>query len=359
VPGYDAASAVLRDPAFRVADAARYDEIMPRWRDHPSMSMESVLSLNPPEHARIRSLVSRAFTQRRVAALESAIADVTTGLLDDIAERGADGRAVEFMHDFAFLLPVTVICELLGIPGEDRESFRPLARALVATLEPTSTREQWLAADQAAGQLNDYFSRLAAARRADPRDDLISALAAINDARDGRLSATELLDNLTLLLVAGFETTANLLGNGLRIILADPSFGDDVRDGVVPVAAFVEEVLRYDSPVQLTSRRPAEPVVAGCRVMPAEEIIVMLGAGNRDPRRFTEPHRFNPSRPDGGSLSFGGGAHFCLGSALGRLEAAVAFPQILRRFPKLAAAGEPVRKNGLVLRGYESLPVVA
>ncbi len=359
VAGYDAASAVLRDPAFLVADAARYDQTMPGWRDHPSMSMESILNLNPPEHGRVRSLISRVFTQRRVAALEPAIADMTSRLLDDIAERGAGGGAVEFMHDFAFLLPVTVICELMGIPEEDREGFRPIASALIATLEPTSTKQQWLAADAAAVQLNDYFTALAAARRADPRDDLISALTGINDARDGRLSDTELLDNLTLLLVAGFETTANLLGNGLRIVLADRSFADDLRDGVLPVAAFVEEVLRYDSPVQMTGRQPAEDVVvAGRRVAPAEQIIVMLGAGNRDPRRFTEAQRFNPCRSDGGALSFGGGAHFCIGSALARLEAAVAFPQILARFPGLAAAGDPVRKQGLVLRGYESMPVV-
>jgi cytochrome P450 len=359
VPGYDAANAVLRDPAFRVADAARYDEIMPSWRDHPSMSAESILTLNPPEHGRIRSLISRVFTQRRVAALEPAIADMTGRLLDDIAERGGGGRVVEFMHDFAFLLPVTVICELMGIPEADREGFRPLARALVATLEPVSSPEQWRAADVAAVQLNDYFTALAAVRRSDPRDDLISALVGINDARDGRLSDSELLDNLVLLLVAGFETTANLFGNGLRIVLADRLFAADITDGRTPIAAFVEEVLRYDSPVQLTSRRAAEAASIGDHhVSPSEEIIVMLGAGNRDPRRFNEPHRFNPARADGGPLSFGGGAHFCIGSALARLEAAVAFPQILARFPRLAAAGEPVRKEGLVLRGYESLPVV-
>jgi cytochrome P450 len=358
VPGYEVASAVLRNPLFRVADAATFDEIWPGWRDHPSMSADSILTLNQPEHSRIRSLISRAFTQRRVAALEPAIGDMTKDLLDDIADRGAGGSTVEFMHDFAFLLPVTVICELLGIPAADREGFGPLARALVATLEPISTKEQWRAADSATVQLNEYFTALVADRRADPHDDLVSALTQINDARDGRLSDTELLDNLTLLLVAGFETTANLLGNGLHIVMAEPELGDAVRAGDVGVAAFVEEVLRYDSPVQVTSRRPSGPSqVGGQRVAPGQEVILMLGAANRDPHRFTEPDSFNPSRPDAGVISFGAGAHFCIGSALARLEASVAFPQILGRFPNLAAAGEPVRKNGLVLRGYESLPV--
>jgi cytochrome P450 len=262
------------------------------------------------------------------------------------------------MHDFAFLLPVTVICELIGIPEADRERFRPLATALVATIEPLSTPQQWAEADGAVVELTGYLAELAAARRAQPLDDLMSALVGVSDAGDGRLSDSELLDNLTLLLVAGFETTANLLGNGLRILLADPLFGEDIIDGVVPVGAFVEEVLRYDSPVQLTGRVRADAAdIAGLPVLPQDEIIVMLGAANRDPRRFAEPNRFNPSRSDGGPLSFGGGAHFCLGSALARLEAAVAFPRILTAFPRLAAAGEPVRKDGLVLRGFESLPV--
>lgn len=358
VPGYDAANAVLRDPAFRLTDAARLDEVSPGWQDHPAWLGDSLLSLNPPQHTRIRSFIARAFTQRRVAELEPAVAAITDQLIRQLAERGAGGSPVEFMHDFAFLLPVTVICELIGIPEADRERFRPLATALVATIEPLSTPQQWAEADGAVVELTGNLAELAAARRAQPRDDLMSALVGVSDAGDGRLSDSELLDNLTLLLVAGFETTANLLGNGLRILLADPLFGEDIIDGVVPVSAFVEEVLRYDSPVQLTSRVRADAAdIAGLPVSPQDEIIVMLGAANRDPRRFAEPNRFNPSRPDGGPLSFGGGAHFCLGSALARLEAAVAFPRILTAFPRLAAAGEPVRKDGLVLRGFESLPV--
>jgi len=135
VAGYDAINSVLRDPAFLVPDAERLDEVAPGWREHPSMSADSILSLNPPKHARIRSLISRAFTQRRIAAFEPAIVEMTDRLLDDLARPGADGSPVEFMHDFAFMLPVTVICELIGIPERDRESFRPMATALVATLE--------------------------------------------------------------------------------------------------------------------------------------------------------------------------------------------------------------------------------
>jgi cytochrome P450 len=358
VPGYEAANAVLRDPVFRVADADRFDEVMPGWRDHPAMMVNSLLSVNPPQHTRIRSLISRAFTQRRIAGLEPAVARMTDRLLDELGRRGVDGSTVEFMHDFAFLLPVTVICELIGIPEADRERFRPIATALVATIEPLSTRQQWIEADAAVTELSGYFAGLAADRRAAPRDDLMSALVGIADSGDGRLTDAELLENLMLLLVAGFETTANLLGNGLRIILNDRTFADDITDGVVPVAAFVEEVLRYDSPVQLTSRRAAEPTeIAGTAVTPADEVIMLLGAANRDPRRFAEPNRFHPARSDGGPLSFGGGPHFCIGAALARLEASVALPRILSRFPALAAASEPVRKQGLVLRGFETLPV--
>jgi cytochrome P450 len=208
-----------------------------------------------------------------------------------------------------------------------------LARDLTGVFELTNV-ETLPAINAAAVQLLAYFTELAAKRRAVPRDDLLSDLLAVRDADDGRLTDAELLHNLTLLLVAGFETTNNLLGNGLEIILQHSPAGEGVRDGSIPPSAFVEEVLRFDSPVQLTSRLGYDTKVGGVPVSPGTGVVTLLGAGNRDPRRFTEPARFDPMRPDGGPLSFGGGAHFCIGAALARLEGAVAFPPAAQPVPE-------------------------
>ena len=343
VVGYDAISAVLRDPGFAVSDESNFDRDLPGWRENPVFvqGADWILNLNPPRHLRIRSLIARAFTARRIAGLEPAIAAIADDLIDAMADKASDGSAVEFMHDFAYLLPVTVICELIGIPEPDREGFRPLARDLAGVFE-LNDLQRLPAINAAAAELLAYFAELAGQRRAEPRDDLLSDLLAVAGSGDGRLADAELLHNLTLLLVAGFETTTNLLGSGLG-----------VRDGSVPPAAFVEEVLRFDSPVQLTSRTGYDTKLAGVPMSGRTNVVTVLGAGNRDPRRFTEPDRFDPLRAEGGPLSFGGGALFCIGAALARLEGAVAFP----RFPALAAAGEPTRRDALLLRGFDTLPV--
>jgi cytochrome P450 len=358
VVGYDAISSVLRDAGFRAGDETKWDRAFPDWRSQAVLvqGADWILNLSGAKHARIRSLIARAFTARRIAGLEPAIAAMADDLLDAIADRGASGSAIEFMHDFAYLLPVTVICELIGIPERDRESFRPLARDLAGVFEFTDM-QTLPAINAAATELLAYFTGLAAQRRMDPRDDLISDLLAISDTEDGRLTDAELLHNLTLLLVAGFETTTNLLGNGLQVVLTQPAVGESVRTGSVQVPAFVEEVLRYDSPVQLTSRIGYETKIGEVALGDGEDVMTLLGAGNRDPRRFAEPDAFNPSRTDGGPLSFGGGAHFCIGSALARLEGAVAFPRLLQRFPKIAPAGPPVRRETFLLRGFDTLPV--
>jgi len=358
VVGYDAINSVLRDPGFRASDTDNFDQVLPGWRQHPVFvqGADWILNLDGPRHARIRSLIARAFTARRVGGLEPAIAQMADDLLDAMADRGADGSVVEFMHDFAYLLPVTVICELLGIPEADRESFRPIARDLAGVFE-LNDLESLPAIDSAAIELLAYFTGLAAQRRAHPRDDLLSDLLAVSDADDSRLSDAELMHNLTLLLVAGFQTTTNLLGNGLQIVLQDPPAGDAVRKGSVSPASFVEEVLRYDSPVQLTSRVGYETKVGGVAIAAGDSVTTLIGAGNRDPRRFADPDTFDPLRSDGGPLSFGGGAHFCIGAALARLEGTVAFPRLLSRFPALAAAGEPARRDTFLLRGFDTLPV--
>jgi cytochrome P450 len=361
VVGHTAIESVLRDPVFEVQGATGLDESFPAWREHPSMSKNSVLDLNGGEHARVRGLMSRAFSHRRVASLAPVIAATTASLLDDMADRGSGGEPVDFVAHFAYLLPVIVICDLIGIPQSDRETFRPLAADLVAGLmgERHRAAAALAMADAATVRLTDYFTALADERRKYPRDDLLSMLVRVHDAGDGRLSDAELLDNLNTLVLAGFLTTTNLLGNGLALMLSDPPMAAAVREAEIAAADFVEEALRYEAPVQMTVRRAAAPAeIGGVTVSVGTQVVLLIGAGNRDPRRFASPDRFDPGRSDAGALSFGGGPHFCLGAALARLEAMIAFPALLARFPAIAGAGEARRVPGLAFRGFESLPVL-
>ncbi|MEV4262075.1 cytochrome P450 [Kribbella sp. NPDC049584] len=334
IVGYAAVNEVLRNPGFGI----RTD---PSSQPALELMQRSILRANPPDHGRMRSLISQVFTPRRVAALQPVIETAVDDLL------GGLPAEVDFMDRFAFQLPVTVICELLGVPASERDRFRPLASDLTAALELTDSSDE--AADAAARELGAYFVQLI---RDPAPDSLVSALVAARDADDGRLSDEELLANLILLLVAGFETTTDLLGNGLAILLGQPEVGSDP-------AAFVEEVLRYDSPVQVTTRvARADGLSAGGIAMPAgSDLILLLGAANRDPARFPQPDRFDPARADNKPLSFGAGAHICLGNSLARLEAKVAFARLRDRFPTISSAGPATRRDRLVLRGYRTLPV--
>ncbi|MFD7641140.1 cytochrome P450 [Kitasatospora sp. NPDC059795] len=359
VTGHEEADEILRAPAFGVIDPALRAQFEPDYLDHPGKTLlgESILERNAPDHARMRSLISSVFTARRVAALAPAVTAAVDGLLDELADHG--DAPLDFLDAFAFRLPIGVICELLGVPDEDRHLFRPLAADLTVTLEALVEDDELAASDLAAVELSRYFSELAARRRADPKDDLVSALVATADADPQRLSDTELIANLSLLLVAGFETTGNLLGNALALLFEHPDVADRLRDGTLDPSALVDEVLRFDSPVQLTSRVALTDglAVAGRPVPRNTGVLLLIGAANRDPRRFTDPGRFDPDRRDGQPLSFGGGPHYCLGAQLARLEATAALPALLRRFPALAPAGPADRRERLVLRGYRTLPV--
>lgn len=345
VVGYAAVNDVLRNPAFEIPT-------VPSGQPALELMQQSILRANPPDHGRMRSLISQVFTPRRVAALQPAIEAAVDTLLDQLTD---DGPRVDFMDRFAFQLPVTVICELLGVPLADRHRFRPLASDLTAALELTSELDG--PADAAARELGEYFSQLVQNRRTAATDDLVGALVTAHDAGDGRLSDEELLANLILLLVAGFETTTDLLGNGLAILLERPDVAAALRSGRIRTRDFVEEVLRFDSPVQVTTRVAR---TGGLRVggVPVDgDLILLLGAANRDPVLFAGPDRFDPARSGNKPLSFGAGAHICLGNNLARLEASVAFARLADRFPAITAADAAVRRDRLVLRGYQTLPI--
>ncbi|GIF76750.1 cytochrome P450 [Asanoa siamensis] len=349
VTSHELVSRLLREPGLRAADAADYDGFWPGWRENRGVAsiVLSMLQTNPPDHTRVRRAAAATFTARRVAGMRDVIAAQATELIESMPARA------DFMSAFAYPLPIGVICALLGIPDADRPWFRQRAADLTVVLEPISTEEEMRLADVAGRELEDYFTGLVAARRRAPREDLTSALA-----ENGDLTGAELLANLVLLLVAGFETTTNLLGTGLRILLERPEQAARLRAGPELAPAFVEEILRYDSPVQLAARFAAAPLdVDGVRIKPGSELTLLLGAANRDPARYPDPHRFDPDRPGIQPVSFGGGAHYCLGAPLARLEAQVAFPLLLAMRPDLRLAGEPERRDRLVLRGYTTLPV--
>lgn len=358
VPGYHAANSILRDPRFRVDDAEIFDRGDVSWREHPVLNAPNLLSLNGAGHDRIRGLMTRRFTRQRVQALTQTISALLDRLLDAMALAGSDGSSIDFIAEFAYALPVTVICGLIGATDWNITMLRGLSRRLSAVLEPEIDDDVIAEGDAAAITLADMFTELVADRRMRPRYDLVSELVAIADAPDAPISQSELIQNLILLLVAGFECSMNLLGSGLQIVFTETGLGDGLRSGRIRPDAFVEELLRYEAPVQDTSRHLTSPgEIDGIMVDSYDEIVLLLGAANRDPRRFAEPDVFRPERTDAGSLTFGAGTHFCLGAVLARLEAELAFPMLLQRFPGLVPAGPADRRPGVTSRGFDRMPV--
>jgi cytochrome P450 len=308
-----------------------------------------MLGVDPPQHTRLRRLVSAAFTPRRVEALRPRVQQITDGLLDAV-----DGRhEVDLMDALAVPLPIMVICELLGVPAADRNDFR---RWTNASLLPYGRAEQL----DGARALREYFAALIEARRDRPTDDLISAL--VTASAEDRLSEDELLANAVLMFVAGHETSVNLLGNGVLALLNRPELWRMLRDdpGLLPQA--VEELLRYDGPVErATMRFAAEDVeIAGVSIPQGSLVAVVLAAADRDPERFADPNTVDLHRRENAHLAFGHGIHYCLGAPLARMEAQIAIGTLLRRFPHLALAVRAdtlTRQESRIVRGLTALPV--
>jgi pimeloyl-[acyl-carrier protein] synthase len=315
---------------------------------------KSMLVSDPPDHTRLRALVQKAFTPRMVEQLRPRIIAIVGELLERITERGG---SADLISDFAYPLPVVVIAELLGVPAEDRVKFHEWSAVVAESLDPLISEDVAQRLPAAREGLHSYLRGIIAERRREPRSDLISALVAVEE-RGDVLSEPELVVMCTLLLIAGHETTVNLIGNGMLALLRNPEQLALLREDSSLVTSAIEELLRFDSPVQMTGRIATQAVeFHGHTVQPGEWILPLLGAANHDPAQFADPDRLDLKRTPNAHVAFGRGIHFCLGAPLARLEGQIAIGALVRRFPNLQLAGEPVRRKQITLRGLQSLPV--
>jgi len=315
----------------------------------------TMLVLDPPDHTRLRGLVTKAFTARRVEDMRPRIRLIVDALIDRVEAQGG----MDIIKDFAHRLPIIVICDMLGIPEGDRAQFFEQSRVNGRLIDPVPmSREELDAANANTLATNAYFEDLFDRRRRDPQDDLITQLVQAEEAGD-RLSTAELTANVGLLFAAGHETTANLIGNGLLALHRNPDQWARLKadPGLMPGA--IEELLRYDSSVQMTGRSTnAEVEIGGVTIPAGQSVVAFLGAANRDPATFANPDQLDIARTDNRPMSFGGGIHHCLGAQLTRIEAQEAFAGLIRRLPGLALPERdtPQWRRSFTLRGLTTLP---
>ncbi len=358
VTRYDTAAMVLRDRRF----GKNYVENItknygPQIVNEPAYASMSrtMLVLDPPDHTRLRSLVTKAFTARRVEEMRPRIRAVVDALIDRVEPNGR----MDVIADFAHRLPIIVICDMLGIPEEDREQFFTSSRVNGRLVDPVPLSPEEIAAANANTlATNEYFDSLFDRRRRNPQDDLTTQLVQAEEAGD-RLTPEELRANVGLLFAAGHETTANLIGNGLLALHRNPDQWQAMKDNPALIPNAMEELLRYDSSVQMTGRSVLEDVeLSGVALPKGAQVVCFLGAANRDPAAFAEPDKLDITRQKITPLSFGGGIHFCLGAQLTRIEAQEAFAGLIRRLPtlELPERDTPKWRRSFTLRGLTTLP---
>jgi hypothetical protein len=315
-----------------------------------------MLGSDPPQHSRLRRLVSRDFTPRRIRELEPRIREIAKDLLDKVEAKGS----FDVIADLANVLPVTVIAEMLGVPPEFNAKFKHWSDTIIGGDNNVPGAPQPPETIHAIDELGDYFTAEIEKRRANPGPDLVSALVAAHDEGEV-MSAADLLSFVTLLLVAGNETTTNLIGNGMLALGRHPDQFDALKRNPSMLPRAIEEMLRYDGPVQSTVRFTKEPVQLGGTEIPAGAFAMMIvAAADRDPAQFKNPDRFDIRRDPNEHVAFGEGIHFCIGAPLARMEARIAFEAMLERFPRLRLkdpAMKPTYKGSYFLRGLGSLPM--
>lgn len=360
---HDLATAILRSPDFgvvggpsgRAAGLFRYVERAGGRGPHGPVEPPSLLATDPPDHTRLRKLVTRAFSARAVAALRSRTEEIAAELLDAMA---AKGERADIIDDYASLLPATVIAEMLGAPVAMRRQFLEWGAGGALSLDAGLGFRQFRDSERKLEEMQEWMRGHFEQIRRHPGENVFSALVHAQ-ADEGRLTEDELISIGMLLLAAGFETTVNLIGNGVALLTSHPDQLDLVKAEPERWPVAVDEVLRYDSPVQRTGRfAQRDTVVGGERVTAGRIVVIMLGGANRDPAVFTDPHRFDVTRANAGDhLAFSSGPHFCLGAALARMEGEVGLRALFDRFPGLTLADAPHRRPTRVLRGYDAMPV--
>ncbi len=311
---------------------------------------------DPPDHTRVRMLVNKAFTPGAVASLRSRIQEIVNELLGAVEKC----EGMDVIRDFAYPLPTVVICDILGLPPGDREQFKRWSDGIIElTAVSPLTVEAADRARQSLLDLRDYFARLVADRRKNPRSDMLSLLAAAEEQGD-RLSLAELLSTSVTLLVAGHETTTHLIGNGVFALLHHPDQFQKLKDDPSLMTSAIEEFLRYDSPLQRQLRKAAGRIeIGGKQIREGDLVSVMLGAANRDPAEFSEPDRLDITRAKNRHVSFGMGIHFCLGAPLARIEGPVALSTLLSRFPRMRLDGDSFEwQRDITFRGLRALPIL-
>ncbi|MGE0576522.1 MAG: cytochrome P450 [Reyranella sp.] len=359
--GYEDVALILRDRRFGKDFVGnmrrRYGE--KAGLDEPAIAnlARTMLVLDPPDHTRLRGLVNKAFTARRVADMRPRI----KALVDEQLDRVIDKGEMDVMRDLAHRLPVIVICDMLGIPEEHRAPFLAGSNVNGRIIDPVPlTREELDQANRNTQMASVYFKQLCELRRREPRDDLTTELVRAEEAGD-KLSPEELDANIGLLFGAGHETTTNLIGNGLLALHRQPDQWERLKADPSLIPNAVEELLRYDSSVQLTGRvTNTEVELSGVRLGPGESIIALLGAANRDPAQYPDPDQLDVTREHIRPMSFGGGIHHCLGAQLARLEAELVFTALIERIPniRLPEKDTPAWRHTFTLRGLSKLPAV-
>jgi cytochrome P450 len=352
--GHAEVAAMLRHPRLSTDEVQH--ATTKAGREPDPNRVRSLVFMDPPDHTRLRGLVARAFTPRRIEDLRAATEGIANELIEAMAARRG---TVDLIEAFAYPLPVRVICTLLGVPARDEAIFTEWSRGIARSVDPSILRSPEVEAEIAEARtgIQAYIGELLAERRRKPDDDLLSALAAV-DVDGDSITAREIVSLAQLLLVAGHETTVNLIGNGTLALLRAPDQLALLRQRPELIGPAVDEFLRFDGPVQINQRVAMEDLdLFGHRVRKGDEVLLILGAANRDPAAFAEPHRLDVTRDARGHVAFGGGIHHCLGAALARMEGLIAFKALLEAFPTMELTAPPTRRPTFTLRGLETLPV--